>query len=390
MFARKIAKADSRQRTTVGLITSDTAFTDRVGAALAATQRFDVTTIHGRLADVAVKAAASPRAMLVIDFVAEDPEEFAALERLTLHTAGSTTIVVLADSLSEAATRRLLRAKVADWLPRTSSDADIVLALEQAQRPVSEAANTQATCMAFIAAIGGAGATTLALAAASVLAGKAKQALDKACIVDLDFQLGAVADHLDLTPNLELSEIAASPERLDAQLLEVLLSRHSTGLSMLASPPHVDPIGPADPNTVGRLLELVAARFDHMVVDLPRGLLTWSEVVARGADKMFVVTELSVSGLRQARRTTDMLAKLYGLDVSASVIVNKCPRFGVGGLKRSHATEMLGDRLAGFVNDYSGLVRDAQNRGLLLSQSKASNGVESELRAILSSHVKSK
>jgi pilus assembly protein CpaE len=43
------------------------------------------------------------------------------------------------------------------------------------------------------------------------------------CLVDLDFQHGACADYLDLEPRLVLSEIEPRPERLDRQLLEVML-----------------------------------------------------------------------------------------------------------------------------------------------------------------------
>jgi hypothetical protein len=44
------------------------------------------------------------------------------------------------------------------------------------------------------------------------------------------------ADYLDLEPRLNLGEIEPRPERLDRQLLEVMLSHHPSGLAVVAAP----------------------------------------------------------------------------------------------------------------------------------------------------------
>ena len=56
------------------------------------------------------------------------------------------------------------------------------------------------------------------------------------CLLDLNFQNGAVADYLDLEPRLNLAEIEPRPDRLDRQLLEVMLSYHASGLAVVAAP----------------------------------------------------------------------------------------------------------------------------------------------------------
>ena len=125
------------------------------------------------------------------------------------------------------------------------------------------------------------------------------------------------------------------------------------------------------------------------MIDVPSQWLPWRENILRGADEFYIVTELTVSGMRQARRLAEMLASMHGLDTTATVIVNKVPWMG-GGVSRRHARDALGGLLAGFVSECGPLVHDAQNRGVMLSQVKRNNRVHSELAAILSHSAKTR
>ena len=384
MLAR-VTSATDKTRLLVRLVSADEALEQRLLSAFATAQRFQLETTRGTLADRQRDLTSlPPPSLLICDIDPESAAEWRALESLLAHWPTRPAIILLSQTLGESAARRLLRLQIADWLPRLSSEADLVAGCEQALEPKVIGNGHRTRCLAFMSAIGGAGSTSLALAATSILAGKGKNALEKACVVDLDFQFGSVADHLDIVGNLNLAEIASAPERLDAHLFEIMLSRHGSGLTMLASPASLPPDNPVDAHFVGRLLNLAASRFEHLVIDMPHGELSWSESVARGADQFFIVTDLTVVGLRQARRMTDLLGARWGIPVDGAVIVNKSPRFGLwGGLTKKHAQEVLGTRLAGFVSDRQRLVRDAQNRGVLLSQVKRSNAVEADLRAIV-------
>jgi Flp pilus assembly CpaE family ATPase len=161
-----------------------------------------------------------------------------------------------------------------------------------------------------------------------------------------------------------------------------MLSRHASGLAILAAPqsPSLDTIRP---ELVGRLLDLASLHFRHVVVDVPRLWLPLYENVVRGTDALHIVSELTVAGLRQARRLADILEPNSGISTKGSVIVNKVRWLAGGGVNKGHAREVLGDRIAGFVSDCGKLVRDSQNRGLLMSQVKKRNRIEAELNRIL-------
>ena len=56
------------------------------------------------------------------------------------------------------------------------------------------------------------------------------------CLLDLDLQTSHVCDYLDIDARLQLQEIVEQPERLDAQLFDLFVSSHSSGLTVLAAP----------------------------------------------------------------------------------------------------------------------------------------------------------
>lgn len=373
----------------VGLISPDAALAEKLRAAMQPAQRFAVEIVASPLpvglADIATRGAKS---LLVCDVREDQSEDWLALERFIAQSPQRPPIIVLSSSVSDAAARRLLRLQIADWLPRDCSVAELRAGCEQALTPRAPASTHHANCLAFISAIGGAGSTTISLAAASALAGKGADGLQSVCAIDLDFQFGAMADHLDLKPNLQLAEVAGAPERLDSHLLEIMLSRHASGLTLLASPTTTELQPTTAPAVVERLLDLAATRFKHLVIDVPRGVRPCTESVLRGADRTFIVTDLSVIGLRHARRLADLLGETLGIETSKSVIVNKFKRFDFRGLRRKHAADILGDRLAGFVSDTGSLAREAQDRGVLLSELKRSNAVVRDLRAIVTTSAK--
>src|SRR5438477_202422 len=116
----------------------------------------------------------------------------------------------------------------------------------------------------------GADVTTLALQSAMLLLNSGPGGRSSTCLVDLDFQHGACADYLDLEPRLNLSEIEPRPERLDRQLMEVMLSHHPSGLAVIAAPNRPAEMRSFDPDVVTRLLDMVSTQFDYVVFDMPR------------------------------------------------------------------------------------------------------------------------
>ena len=368
----------------VKLLTADDALGTRLKQGFAPEQRYKLEVSRNS----AIEAAALPNVcadctVLVIDVDSRNAQEATSLETITGAAGGQAPVIVMSDDLGSAAVRRLLHLQIADWLPRQASPTDLQLACERATRAKETNGRARtAKCIAFYPVLGGVGNTTLTMASAFILARGRRQA-NSVCLIDLDLQSGTMADYLDLPPNLQLEDIAKTPERLDGQLLEVLLSRHASGIGLLAAPNSMNGLQVVGPDLIARLLDNAAAKFSNLVIDLPRQWLPWSESVLKGSDHFFVVTDLSVPGLRKARRIADELHRQFGAPLKGRVIVNKVGWLGNHGVKKNDAYEALGERLAGFVADGGSIVAQAHNRGVPLSELKRSSRLEKDLGTIV-------
>ncbi len=213
---------------------------------------------------------------------------------------------------------------------------------------------------------------------------KAQKGNSSTCLVDLDFQHGACSDYLDIEARLDIGEIEPRPERLDRQLLEVMLTYHSSGLAVVAAPNRPAEMRSFDPDVVTRLLDLVSSHFDHVVIDMPRTWFPWTDSVLFGSNKLFIVTEMTVPGVRHAKQlVTAIRERLKGGPVP-QVIVNRFEQHLFGsGLRRGDIEQALGDALAGVIPNNYRLVREAIDRGVPLEEVKQGNNVAMTLKKII-------
>ena len=205
-------------------------------------------------------------------------------------------VVAITQGFDGAVARRLMQMRVADLLVKPVPAAELVRACARVAKAPANTATTEAQIFTFLPAVGGAGVTTLAVQTAMLLLNSGARGKTATCLVDLDFQHGACADYLDLEPRLNLGEIEPRPERLDRQLLEVMLSHHPSGLAVIAAPNRPAEMRLFDPDVVTRLLDLVSSHFDFVVFDMPRTWFSWTDSVLLGSNRLFIVSETTVPG----------------------------------------------------------------------------------------------
>lgn len=313
-------------------------------------------------------------ALVVVDVDEASDEALAGLQRFAAQGRGTPCIVVTR-SLDERLARVLLQARIRDCLVKPVSPERIAAACMEALQGAAAHETGEAEILTFLPATGGVGSTTLAIHAALLLQARGGKR-SPTCLVDLDLQQGVCAEYLDLEPRLELSEIEPRPERLDRQLLEVMLSRHASGLSVIAAPGRPGERVQSDPQAISRLLDLVAANFSNVVIDLPRHWFAWADSVLLGSNRLFIVAEMTVPALRQARRLASAIDERLSAGPSPRIIVNRFEQRGFGrGLSRADVEQALGGYFAGTVANRYALVREAIDQGVPISELKPKNAV---------------
>lgn len=336
--------------------------------------------------DQPVDAAALRRAaIVVVDLDASRRDHLLGLQAMMMRAAPQTIILVVAESYSEAVQRWFLQIRVHDLLRKPLAGSDIVTSCRRLLSGPSEPPTDHAEVTCFLPAAGGVGNTTLALEAAMQMLSRASDKSSVA-LVDLDLYNDACADYLDLEPRLDFAEIGEKGERVDIQLLEAMTTRHDSGLALIAAPSLAGQMRAVSRAAVLRVLDTVATRYQSVVVDLPRMWHPWTDDILTAADRTFVVTDMTVPGLRFARRLTEQLRARLVFKAPVSVIVNRFERqkFILGaGLRRADVVRTLDGMFAGeIVNNYQ-LVREAIDRGAPLESVKPGNSVSVGLKRIL-------
>jgi len=289
-------------------------------------------------------------------------------------------------TFDENVARTLLQMRTADFLVKPVEPIDLVRACARvAKGPGSGAEPKDAKIYTFLPAVGGAGVTTLAVQTAMILLNSGgPRTKPSTCLVDLDFQHGSVADYLDLEPRLNLAEIEPRPDRLDRQLLEVMLSYHASGLAVVAAPNRPAEMRSFDPDVVTRLLDLVSSNFEYVIFDMPRTWFSWTDSVLLGSNKLFIISETTVPGLRHAKALVAAIKERLGDGPDPRVVVNRfSQRMFDSGLRRGDLAQTLGDAfLSAIPNDYA-LVREAIDRGVPLDEVKPGNKITAELKKLV-------
>src|SRR3954469_4811658 len=376
--------SSSAGKTQVVVLTADPGFEEQARLTFGASEQISLTVVSGRLSELEGKFEVEGATVAVIDLDAAEKEEMPALERLMARSGVRTPVVAITQAFDETVARALVQMRVADFLVKPVSPVELVRTCARVAKGAQTTETTEAKIYTFLPAVGGAGVTTLAVQSAMLLLNSGQRGKSTTCLVDLDFQHGACADYLDLEPRLNLGEIEPRPERLDRQLLEVMLSHHPSGLAVIAAANRPAEMRTFDPEMVTRLLDLVSTNFDYVVFDMPRTWFSWTDSVLLGSNKLFIVSEATVPGLRHAKQLVAAIKERLGEGPKPQVIINRFhQKLFSSALALKDVEQLLGDSFSSVIpNDYN-LVREAIDRGVPLEDVKQGNKITGQLRRLV-------
>ncbi|MCW8829259.1 MAG: AAA family ATPase [Gammaproteobacteria bacterium] len=309
-------------------------------------------------------------------------EEIKFLEQLVRENEGKFSVMVTYQDGDISTIRRLMRAGIKDVLPQPVVRAELIqsvtVALSEKRKKIKSALGGKGGVTAFVNAKGGTGATTIAVNVAHTLATKHKA---EVALIDLDIQFGSVALQLDLHPTSNVLEALLQPERIDPVFIKALMTRHASGLDVLASPADLSPIVKIDPNAVRRVLSATAEIYDYVVVDMPRVYTDWIVAALKFADPIMLVVENNLPTVRDAKLLLDRMShdgiSFANIELINNRAMSKQASVTIEGLK-----ETLGkEKIRRVRNDYK-TANHAQDTGKPVHEVAASSDLSKDIAAI--------
>jgi len=271
--------------------------------------------------------------------------------------------VLLSSEISAGDYKRLVRAGNADWVDVDGAPEDILEVVGQSRARGQGQPAAAPTAVLFLPSAGGVGNTTLAMETALQLTQGKQGKGRRVCLVDLDFQTSHVCDYLDIEPRLQIAEIAANPERLDAQLFDIFVSRHASGLHVLAAPRSKLEGAMIDMMALDALFDMVASRYDTILIDAPVAWHEWSPHVVAAASGIVVTGTNTIPGLRQVSEALATVRSTAGAPAQIAIALNRCERTLLGSVaRRHHVDSVLGKETVLFVRN-DGVAAQCINAG---------------------------
>lgn len=332
--------------------------------------------------------------VIIMEIDGHREEDINDIEHILSEYGDRITIFVTTKGGDMNTMRRLMRAGVKDVFPQPLPVQELVMAvtnaLSEKRGRVLGAKGGRGGVTCFLNAKGGSGATTIAVNVAYFLQTKLNASV---ALIDLDIQFGTAAMFLDLNPRSHVMDALQQPERLDPVFLRALMTKHESGLEVLASPGDLSSIEDIQEDSVIRLLQAAVENYDFVIIDMPRVCAPWTLAVMKFVDPLIVVVQNDVSTLRDAKLLLEQLP-LKGVPVENIEVVNN------RALSRMHniTIESMKDtlrmkRVHRIRNDYEAAVK-AQDNGIpLLNIAKHSDmtkDIERLAKNLAASHITGK
>jgi pilus assembly protein CpaE len=251
--------------------------------------------------------------------------------------ASGTQVVALGSHLDADVAIRLMHLGVRDYLtfpldPAKLADSVQTVRTHLAKNPVAPRA--QAT-YSFLPAKPGVGASTITVAAASVLANDLHV---RTLLIGGDLYSGPIEFLLKLEPASSLPDALRHADQLDEDLWRKLISRSGL-LDVLPSGDHMP--AAVGPGNLSNVMELARRLYDVICVDLPSALDPISLALIEESRRIFLITTNELMPLHFAKQRVQQLSSL-GLRDRISLILNRDRHNGKNLLSNSQVEESVG------------------------------------------------
>lgn len=147
----------------------------------------------------------------------------------------------------------------------------------------------------------GAGASTLAVNLAGIFASREYPT----AIVDLDPEFGSIPLMVDVEPSRGLVDALEKPERVDSLFLDRVMTKVNDSLFVMGAEKNLQEKLKISDEAPEKVVKQLRAKFAYVIVDLPN-IDHFAHGVLQNYD-VLAVTELSLGGLRDAMRITDLV-----------------------------------------------------------------------------------
>ncbi|HMA20842.1 MAG TPA: P-loop NTPase [Gemmatimonadaceae bacterium] len=257
--------------------------------------------------------------LVIIGVDAVTPAELVALER-EIRKDPNTSVIATAMSAEPDLIVRAMRAGVHEFLVNPPKPEELAGSVERLMRR-TRTETEQGELIAIYSGKGGLGSTSIAVNLAQAFATVRNDA--RVALVDLVVAGGDVRVFLNLKPSYDISHLIAKGSSVDAELLNSVLTPCPGGVWALPTGDSPEDQDMFDSAAVGSVLTLLRQHFAITVVDCEHHLSEATLAALDAADRIMLVTQLTVPALRSTQRSLTVCRRLGYDESKLCVVINR-------------------------------------------------------------------
>lgn len=256
--------------------------------------------------------------LIILEAVNEPSVLVGQLESMSEVCDEGTRVLIIGHRNDILLYRDLIRRGVSDYVVAPIDAMGIVRSIAGLYGSVSS--GPVGRVIAVVGAKGGVGASTVA----HNLAWSIAQNHDaNTVIADLDIPFGTAGLDFNQDPPQGIAEAIFSPERVDGNFIDRLLSRCSDRLTLLAAPALLDRTVDIDEGGMDAVLDHLRQTVPFVVLDVPHVWQAWTKRSLIGADAVAIVAGPDLASLRNTKNMVDLLRNARPNDIPPRIILNQ-------------------------------------------------------------------
>ena len=261
-----------------------------------------------------------PPDVVMVVFNGDEEASLSYLQEVGEHEPHPAIFALLRER-SPSLMKRVLRAGADEllFLPLDTGDATrALLKISESRR--REDQTGMGTVVSLVSLVGGVGVSSLA----GNLALAMRYALDKrVAIIDLDLQASALSVFLNVEPDRTIMALTEGEKKIDSIQLESALSKHSSGIYLLAAPKRIEDSELVTDSAVGNVIEIMRQLFDYVIVDCGTHIDAGKVAAWERSQHLFYVLDQSIGAARCAWRFVDLCGRLGLNNLEPAFVISR-------------------------------------------------------------------
>jgi pilus assembly protein CpaE len=315
--------------------------------------------------------------LLIVETRLNGQDALNELDRLAEVCDPATKVIVVGRVNDVELYRELMRRGASEYLVAPLSPLQLIevisgLYLDPGATPIGRV-------VAFVAARGGAGSSTLAHNVGWCIA---EELNINTTIVDLDLPFGTAGLDFNDEASQGVADALSAPERLDDVLLDRLLLKRGDHLSLFTAPATLERDYDAVPEAYESVIDAVRQTTPCVILDVPHGWQPWIKNTLLSADDIVVVASPDLTSLRNAKNIIELVKAARPNDAPPRLVINQ-----VGMPKRPEIpskdfAETMGVEPAAVLTFDPALFGQAANNGQMVMEVAPKSAVSESIRGL--------